>query len=234
MSLPEKKLIIPQWALEDRPREKMLQKGLRSLSNAELIAILIGTGNQQETAVALSQRILNSVDNNLGELGKKSAAELISSFSGIGEAKAITILAALELGRRRKGEERESQHFIRRSQDIHDLFYARMIDLQYEEFWIVLLSPSCRILDQVKIGQGGVSATSVDIKLILRAAVNRLASRLILCHNHPSGNRLPSKADCLLTERIARAGELMEVRLIDHVIFCGEDYYSFADEGRLP
>lgn len=185
------KLSIKEWAEEDRPREKMLQKGASVLSDAELIAILIGSGNNEETAVQLSQRILHSVNNNLNTLGKRSIKELTSGFKGIGEAKAVTICAAMELGKRRETSEASPQDAIRSSKDSYLLFRTQLCDLPYEELWIALTNPLNKVIQKVKISQGGVNQTSVDIRLVLKAAINALASGIILCHNHPSGSLPP-------------------------------------------
>lgn len=227
------KLSIKEWAEEDRPREKMLQKGASVLSDAELIAILIGSGNNEETAVQLSQRILHSVNNNLNTLGKRSINELTSGFKGIGEAKAVTICAAMELGKRRETSEASPQDAIRSSKDSYLLFRTQLCDLPYEELWIALTNPLNKVIQKVKISQGGVNQTSVDIRLVLKAAINALASGIILCHNHPSGSLRPSTHDDALTERIQKAAKLMDIRILDHIILSDSGYYSYADEGRL-
>lgn len=227
------RLRIRDMAEADRPREKLLQKGMAALSDAELLAILIGSGNDQETAVELSRRILHFVDNNLDELGKLDVKKLSSNFKGIGEVKAITIVAALELGRRRVSSDVLARKKITSSRDIYHYFYPHLADLPYEEFWILLLSRSMHVIKKVKIGQGGLSETSADIKLILHEAVANLASALILCHNHPSGNRQPSRQDDLLTEKAGQASRLLDIQLLDHVIVAGNSYYSYADEGKI-
>ena len=227
------KLSIKEWAEEDRPREKMLQKGASVLSDAELIAILIGSGNNEETAVQLSQRILHSVNNNLNTLGKRSIKELTSGFKGIGEAKAVTICAAMELGKRRETSEASPQDAIRSSKDSYLLFRTQLCDLPYEELWIALTNPLNKVIQKIKISQGGVNQTSVDIRLVLKAAINVLASGIILCHNHPFGSLRPSTHDDALTERIQKAAKLMDIRILDHIILSDSGYYSYADEGRL-
>ncbi len=226
------KLRITEWAEEDRPREKMMLHGIRSLSNAELIAILIGSGNVDETAVELSQRILNSVDNSLNRLGKYGVDEL-KRFKGIGEAKAITIMAALEIGRRRRDEELPKRPAITSSSDVYNLLRGQMIDLPHEEFWILLLNRANRVIDTLRVSQGGTSATVVDVKLVMRSALQQLASGIILCHNHPSNNLRPSKADDAITEKIQSAARLFEIAVLDHIILCEEGYYSYADEERM-
>ncbi len=227
------KLSIKEWALEDRPREKMLRKGVSSLSDAELLAILIGSGNRTESAVQLSQRILYSVDNNLNVLGKISVKDLSKRFKGIGEAKSITIAAALELGRRRTASERPELYTIRSSKDAHLLFYPLLCDLHHEELWIALISQAGKVTEKVKISQGGTSETTADLRLILRSAINSLASGIILCHNHPSGNIVPSPQDDSLTRRLQNAAKLMDIKLLDHIIISDNKYYSYADEGRI-
>lgn len=228
----EDKLSIKQWAVEDRPREKMMQKGTSSLSDAELMAILIGSGNRKETAVELSRRILQSAGNNLHQLGKYTLHQLIQ-FEGIGEAKAITILAALELGRRRKESEILERDQIDSSRSVFKIFHPLLADIPHEEFWVLLLNQSNKVTNKVKISQGGVAATVVDTKLILNAAITSLSPNIILCHNHPSGNRLPSIQDDQLTQKIKTAALAMDIRVLDHVIVCDDSYYSYADEGRL-
>jgi DNA repair protein RadC len=227
------KLPIKEWAEADRPREKMIRKGADALSDAELLAILIGSGNRKESAVQLAQRILHFVHNNLNSLGKLSIKELTSGFNGIGEAKAITIAAALELGRRRNGCERSRQETVVCSKDAHALFYALLCDLRHEELWIALTNQAAKVVEKVKISQGGVGETTVDIRMILKAAIQSLASGIILCHNHPSGNILPSMQDDALTQRLQSVAKLMGISILDHIIISDNDYYSYADNGKL-
>ncbi|MEN8119396.1 MAG: DNA repair protein RadC [Bacteroidota bacterium] len=224
------KLSIKDWALEDRPREKLVAKGLQSLSDAELIAILIGSGNREETAVELSKRILKSAENNLNTLGKLNLNDL-QKFNGIGEAKAISIVAALELGRRRKLSEIIEKKKIRSSKDIFEFFHPILADLPHEEFWVVFLNQSNKIIDKYRVSQGGIASTVIDVRLIMKAAIEKLASSIIMCHNHPSGNLKPSKSDIDITKKLRNAGEIMEIKVLDHVIVTDENYYSFADEG---
>jgi DNA repair protein radc len=226
------KLSINQWAEEDRPREKMLKKGIAALSNAELLAILIGSGSREESAVELMQRILVSCDNNLNELGKKSVDDLCK-FKGIGQAKAISIEAACELGKRRTATEVLKRQQITSSIDIYKLFHPLMCDLPVEEFWILLLNQSHKVIEKIKISSGGITETSVDVRTILREALLKRATSIAMCHNHPSGNIKPSEADEQLTSRIQKAAELMNIYLVDHVIVSDGRYYSFADEGKL-
>lgn len=227
-----RKLSIKNWALEDRPREKLLAKGISSLSNAELIAILIGSGSKDESAVELSKIILNKVKNNLNELGKLTVNDLQAN-KGIGEAKAITIIAALELGRRRKLADILIKNKITSSKDVFELFQPNLADLPYEEFWILLLNRSNKIIDKRKISQGGTSGTVIDVKLILKDAIEKLATSIILCHNHPSGNTQPSEKDISITNKLKEAAKIMEIPVLDHIIITDSSYYSFADEGIL-
>ncbi|MFO7844015.1 MAG: DNA repair protein RadC [Bacteroidales bacterium] len=225
-------LKIKEWAVEDRPREKLLKKGIQSLSNAEIIALLIGSGTKNESAVDLSKRILKKVNNNLNELGKLDVNELMKN-KGIGEAKAITIMAALELGRRRKIAEIIEKKKITQSHDVFEFFQPLVGDLPHEEFWILLLNRSNRIIENKKISQGGVSGTVIDVKIILKYAIENLASSIILCHNHPSGNKNPSQADNAITKKLVDAGSLLDIKVLDHIIIADTEFYSYADEGNL-
>ena len=225
------KLSIKNWATGDRPREKMMANGSRALSDAELLAILIGSGNADESAVELSRRILNSVRNDLNELGKCTTVDLMK-FKGIGEAKAVNIIAALELGRRRK-ETTSPKVVIKSSKDAYLHMQTLLEDLPHEEFWILLLSRSNTLLDQVLISRGGLAGTTVDIRFIMKAAIDKLANSLILCHNHPSGNISASEADRNITMRIKEAATLMDIQVVDHIIVGHKQYFSFADEGML-
>ncbi|MDD2436978.1 MAG: DNA repair protein RadC [Massilibacteroides sp.] len=231
--MKKKTLSIKDWAEEDRPREKMLQKGTGSLSDAELIAILISSGNKNETAVELARRILRSVKNNLNALGKLSVKELITDFKGIGEAKAVTICAALELGRRRNEAEPNIRNSIHSSQDAYRLFYPLLRDLPHEELWMILLNRSGKVIENIRISQGGTSETTADLRIILKSAVLHLAAGIILCHNHPSGSTKPSTADDAMTQRVASSAKLLDIRLLDHIIIAENTYYSYADEGRI-
>ena len=221
---------IKNWAEEDRPREKMLLKGARSLSNAELLAILIGSGNAEMTAVDLSKKILNDVENNLQELGRKSIQQLIAQYKGIGEAKAITILAAMELGRRRQTEKALERPQITGSHSVAELFFPLLADLNHEEFWILYLNRNNKVISTEKISQGGVDATVVDVKIIFKRALELLASSIILCHNHPSGNLEPSSHDISITENCKKAGDALGIRVLDHIIIAANNYKSFADD----
>jgi DNA repair protein RadC len=227
------KLGIKDWAEEDRPREKMMLKGVQSLSDAELLAILIGSGNKNESAVELSRRILNEAKNNLNELGRMSIADLISNFKGIGEAKAITIVAALELGKRHKSSEPTKGHQIKSSADIFEIFRPILSDLPHEEFWVVFLNHSNTVIHKAKISQGGVVGTIVDVRIILKLALEKLATGIAVCHNHPSGNLFPSAIDAETTRKIRDACEAIDILFLDHLIISGNKYYSFADDGAL-
>ncbi len=226
------KLSIKQWAVEDRPREKLLTKGLRSLSDAELLAILIGAGTREASAVDLAKHILGSAGNNLNDLSRLSVHDL-KKFRGIGEARAITIVAAMELGRRRKLEEVRRKKQITTSRDVFDFFHPFVGDLSHEEFWVLYLSRSNRILASKQISRGGIAGTVIDIRLILKDALENTATSLIICHNHPSGTLQPSEADKEITRKIARAAEIMDLRLLDHIIIGEGSYFSFADENIL-
>ncbi len=223
---------IKNWAVDDRPREKLLTKGVSSLSDAEIIAILIGSGSREETAVELSKKILSSVDNNLNQLGKLSINDLIK-FKGIGEAKAISIVAAMELGKRRKLSDILQKPQITDSKDVFEIFSSILSDTPHEEFWVLFLNRSHKVIDKQKISQGGIHSTVVDTKLILKYAIEKLASGIILCHNHPSGNIKPSKLDIEMTNKISKAIEYIDTKLLDHIIISDKVYFSFADEGLL-
>lgn len=228
----ESKISIKSWAEQDRPREKLLANGRRILSDAELIAILIGSGSRNESAVELSKRILNHYNNNLNSLGKLSVQEL-SKFKGIGEAKAISIIAALELGRRRKEEDISVKQIISSSKDIYNFLSAYFSDLAHEEFWIILLNRANKIIARTLISKGGQSGTVADPKIIFKNALENNAASIVLAHNHPSGNLKPSTADIQLTKKISEAGLLLDIAVLDHLIFGDGAYFSFADEGLL-
>ncbi len=233
MNYQKNTLSIKSWAEDDRPREKMLRRGKQNLSDVELLAILIGSGSREETAVGLSQRILKSVENNLNELGKGSLAELMR-FKGIGEAKAITIAAALELGRRRQLSEHIDRTQILSSKDGYNCIAPILMDLGHEEFWIILLNRANKVIGKEQISSGGVSGTVVDAKIIFRKALEVApASSIILCHNHPSGSLKPSQADIDITKKLKQAGETLDISVLDHLIIAENGYYSFADDGRI-
>lgn len=227
-----RKLNIKEWKVEDRPREKLLANGPRSLSDAELIAILIASGSLEETAVELSRRILNSVNNDLNELGRKTIGYL-SQFKGIGEAKAITIMAAMELGRRRKESTLPDKTKITCSRDVAELMTPLIGDLDNEEFWILLLDRNNKVKHKFMTSKGGITSTIIDVRLIIKTALEMVAVGIILCHNHPSGNLTPSDADLQITRKIKEAGNLMDIKVLDHIIITQKEYYSFADKGEL-
>jgi len=229
---PDARLRIKEWAAEDRPREKLLLKGASALSDAELLAILINSGNTEETVVQLAQRILNFVSNNLNALGKLSVKDLMS-FRGIGEARAVAIIAALELGRRKRATSAPERHVIRCSRDAFDLFYPQLCDLPYEEMWVALTNRAGKVMNKVKIGQGGVGSLQVDIQLIMKAAIETLSAGIVLCHNHPSGNTTPSAEDDRLTFKLIEAARIFNISILDHIILSDSTYYSYADEGRI-
>lgn len=230
--MSNEKLNINQWAKEDRPREKMMLHGPGDLSNAELLAILIGSGNTEDSAVELMRKVLDDCRNSLSELGKRSVDDLCA-YKGIGPAKAITILAASELGKRRKDEGPSERLRVRCSQDIFLYFHPLMCDLPVEECWVMLLNQASRLIDALRISQGGLASTQVDVRCILREALLKRATALVLCHNHPSGNTRPSTDDDRLTQALSQAAKVMNIRMLDHLIVSDGGYYSYADEGRL-
>ncbi|MBN2614402.1 MAG: DNA repair protein RadC [Bacteroidales bacterium] len=223
---------IRQWADDDRPREKMMLKGKHALSNAELIAILIRSGNTEESAVQLAQRILDAVQNNLIELSKLSIEEL-SRFKGMGPAKAISVVAALELGKRRLSEKVLQQKKITCSQDVYELLLPELSDQYYEQFFVLLLDRAHKVIRKINISQGGVAGTVADPKKIFRLALEHNSSSIILAHNHPSNNLKPSDNDIRLTQKMVEAGKVLEVQVLDHVIVGNDNYFSFADEGIM-
>lgn len=220
---------ITNWSEDDRPREKLMLKGKSTLSDAELIAILIGSGSRNESAVELSKRILASADN-LNTLGKMSIAQLMN-FKGIGEAKAIAIIAALELGRRRRAEDAVELVKVTSSKLVFEIMQPIIGELIHEEFWVLFLNNSNKILSKTQLSKGGITGTIVDIRLVFKLALEMGATSLILCHNHPSGNLQPSEADKQITQKIKLAGESLDVKVLDHLIITESKYYSFVDEG---
>lgn len=225
-------LSIKNWAEMDRPREKLVSLGRSSLSDSELLAILIGSGYKNLNAVEVARSILTSVNNNLSDLGKLSLNEL-KNFKGIGEAKALTILAALELGRRRKDADPGKKQVIKSSSDVFNILKPFLSDLSHEEFWIIMLNRANKVAEVCKISQGGVTGTVADTRLIFLRAVEKKACGIILAHNHPSGNLKPSEADISLTTKLKEAGKIMEIPVLDHLIITDAGYYSFADEGLI-
>lgn len=226
------KLNINQWAEEDRPREKMMAHGAEVLTDAELLAILIGSGSPDETAVELMRRVLASCDNSLNVLGKMSSEQLCQ-FKGIGPAKAITIMAACELGRRRALADVEERFQPRSSGDLYNYFHPKMRDLPMEECWVMLLNAAGRMIKCVRVSVGGIASTLVDVRVVMREAILARATSMALCHNHPSGSVRPSRQDDQLTTQLARAAEVMNIRLVDHLIVTDGKYYSYSDEGKI-
>lgn len=221
---------IKSWALQDRPREKLLQTGQRNLSDAELLAIILGSGSRNETAVALAKRILHSVNNNLHILGKTTLTDF-QKFTGVGVVKAITISAALELGRRRQFSLPIKKDKITSSNDAYQIMAPILTDINHEEFWVLFLNRSNIVLKKERISIGGISGTVVDSRIIFKKSLDLLASSIILIHNHPSGNLNPSKADISVTNRLKEGGKLLDISVLDHLILTETGYYSFADEG---
>jgi len=233
MVTDDKRLTIREWAEDDRPREKMLRKGAQSLSDAELLAILIGSGNRNESAVELSRRIMRECKDNINELAQLSIADLCKRFKGIGEAKAITIMAALEIGKRRKTSEILERKKITSSLDLFNLFESQLVDLPHEEFWIGLLNGANKVIEIKRLTQGGSRQTVVDIPMLLKMALEKSAQALVVAHNHPSGQNRPSQEDEQITRRIKAGCEAIGITLLDHIIIARGAYYSFADEGKM-
>ena len=232
MNYENKSVSIKTWAEDDRPREKLMLKGKSALSDAELIAILIGSGSRNESAVDLSKRILNSIDNNLNKLGKLSIFDL-QKFKGIGDAKAISIITALELGRRRRIEEAMELPQITSSSAIFNLMQPLIGELQHEEFWIVYLNNSNKVLHKEQLSKGGLTGTLVDVRLVFKKAIELFSTAIILCHNHPSGKLQPSQADKSITSKLKLAGETLDIKVLDHIIITENAYFSFADENII-
>lgn len=224
---------IKEWSIDDRPREKMLAKGRQALTDSELLAIILGSGSIGESAVDLSKRILRDYNNNLNELGKISIKDLVKKYKGIGEAKAINIVAALELGRRRQETDPHKRHSIKSSKDTFNFLYPLVADLPHEEFWILLSNRANKIIHAQSIGRGGVASVVADVKIILKCALEHLATNIVLCHNHPSGNLKPSREDIKITNTLKDAAALLDINVIDHLIIGDMEYFSFADEGIL-
>ena len=221
---------ITNWSEDDKPREKLMLKGKSVLSDAELIAILIGSGSRNESAVDLSKRILASVNNNLNALGKLSLSQLMQ-FKGIGEAKAISIIAALELGRRRRAEDTVQLKKVTSSKIIFEIMQPIIGELPHEEFWIIYLNNSNKVIAKSQLSKGGITGTLVDVRLVFKTALEMGATGLILCHNHPSGALIPSDADKQITRKLKLAGDSLEIKVLDHLIVTETSYYSFVDEG---
>ena len=227
-----KRLTIKEWSVQDRPREKYAQNGAAALSDAELIAILFRTGNASESAVELAKRLLSSSNNSLNELSEKTLREL-SENKGIGQAKAMALLTAFEIGRRVRAEKVEQKPQIQSSMDVVNFMQNKIAYLNHEEFWVLYLNNANLILKTAQISKGGITSTEVDTRIVMQEAVVQKATQLILCHNHPSGSVRPSRADINLTEKISKAAKIMDIALVDHIIIHREKYYSFAEEGRI-
>jgi len=232
MSKKSTSFSIKNWSQDDQPREKLRDKGRTALSDAELIAILIGSGNREESAVALSKRIFSSVDNNLNALGKLSIQQLMT-FKGIGEAKAITIAAALELGRRRRIEDTLQLEKINSSRSVYDIMQPILGELPHEEFWVLYLNNSNKVIKKNQLSKGGITGTLVDVRLVLKNALEVGAVALILCHNHPSGTLKPSQADKDITQKLKIASQSLDIKVLDHLIVTEKAYFSFADENLM-
>ena len=233
MLTDEKRLSIRDWAEDDRPREKMLHKGSNSLSDAELLAILIGSGNKDESAVELSRRIFHECHDNINELAQLTIHDLCKRFKGIGEAKALTIMAALELGKRRKTNEVLERKKIASSHDLFELFEPLLVDLQHEEFWVGLLNGANKVIETRRLTQGGSKQTVVDTPMLLKLALEKSAQAIVVAHNHPSGQNRPSTEDEQITRRIKEGCKAIGIAFLDHIIIARGQYYSFADEGRM-
>lgn len=223
---------IKAWPLDDRPREKLLAKGKAVLTDAELLAIVIGSGSRDETALALSKRILRSVNNNISELSKLSISQL-TNFKGIGIVKAISIVTALEFGKRRHFERQQVKPVIKSSLDVYNILHPSLNDLQHEEFWVLYLNNSNRVEAKEQLSKGGITATLVDVRLLFKKAIEISAVAVIVAHNHPSGKLKPSNSDLQLTKKIKESGALLEIKLLDHLIITQKDYFSFADQSLL-
>ena len=226
------KLTINNWAEEDRPREKLMALGAEALSNAELLAILIGSGSTKESAVDLMKHILNDCQNNLNTLGKMTIREL-TEYTGMGPAKAVTVLAACELGKRRQLEKAEERPQINSAEAIYSVMHPKMQDLDVEEAWILLLNQNFKLIHKERISHGGITGVSVDVRIIIREALLHNATVVAFCHNHPSGSLHPSREDDALTQSIRKACEVMRLHLLDHVIITDGAYYSYHEQGRL-
>jgi DNA repair protein RadC len=223
---------IKDWAVNERPREKKMERGEQALTDAELLAILIGSGTQKKSAVQLMKEVMDACDNRLSLLSKMTLEELMA-FNGIGEAKALTIKAAAEIGRRRALEKANDIDQITTAEDVYNMMHPLMRDLSHEEFWVLLLNNNARVIKRVRLSSGGLTQTAVDIRMILKEALIVEATNLVVCHNHPSGYIYPSKEDENITKKIMSASETMNIRLIDHVIVTDGQYYSFADNGKI-
>ncbi|MEX0987460.1 MAG: DNA repair protein RadC [Bacteroidales bacterium] len=227
-----KNTAIKNWSVEDRPREKLLKSGVQSLSNAELIALLLGSGTRESNAVELARNILASVNNNLLDLGRMGTDDLVQ-LRGIGTARAITLIAAIELGSRKNNSYAVEKVLIKNSETAYRILYPIIGELEHEEFWIIILNRAHKVIKTEKISQGGLTGTVIDTRMILKHALDKKATSLIISHNHPSGNRNPSEADINITKKIKNAADIMDIKVLDHIIVAGEIYFSFADEGLM-
>jgi DNA repair protein RadC len=225
-------MIIKEWNEDDQPREKLFSKGCLALSDTELLAIIIGSGNREDSALAISRKILSHTSHNVGVLSKYSVQNLMK-FRGIGKAKAILIIAAMELGRRGKASKSIEKSKLCSSRSVFELMHPLIGELDHEEFWILLLNNANMIQFKWRLSMGGITATLVDVRLIYKKAIEHGATSIILCHNHPSGNRKPSQSDIVLTKKVIKGGGILDIKVLDHIIVTGKTYYSFADEGSL-
>ncbi len=223
---------LKTWSVEDRPREKVIANGVQYLSDSELLAILLGSGTRNMTVVELARQVLHKSGNSLHELGRQNISELVA-IKGIGPAKAITLLAAMELGRRRGATQQTERISVKSSETVFNIFHPILGDLDHEEFWLLMLNRANRVLGRFKVSQGGLSGTVIDTRIILKKALDNLSSSIVVCHNHPSGNNQPSDADVKITEKLKKAAEMIEIKLLDHVIIADKSYFSFADEGLI-
>lgn len=226
------KLSITEMDINDRPREKMMRLGASGMTDAELLAILIGSGNTEENAVALMQRMLAECKGDLNQLGKWGIEDF-SRYRGMGPAKSLTVMAALELGKRRQLQEHTQRPVIRTSRDAYDVLHPILCDMHTEEVWVILLGPTARVIDRVRVSQGGIDHALADVRTILREALIHHATQIVLAHNHPSGDTRPSTSDKRMTDEVKRAAEYMHIHLLDHVIIGDGSYFSFNDEGIL-
>jgi DNA repair protein RadC len=224
---------IKHWQSDERPREKLVKHGASTLSNAELLAIIINCGNKKQSALDIAKQILASCDNDFLELSKKDVSEFIKTFAGIGQAKAVTLVATLEIARRRYEAKVSARPKVIDSKSAFEVFFKDLCDLSHEEFWVLYVDVTGKLIAKQRICEGGLSQTTVDVKKIMQTAVSNRAHGLVLGHNHPSGNTLPSSSDMHLTKKIQTAARMMDLRLIDHIILSGNDYYSFGDDGVL-
>ncbi|MCL2414780.1 MAG: DNA repair protein RadC [Bacteroidales bacterium] len=224
---------IKHWQQDERPREKLLKHGASTLSNAELLAIIINCGNKQYSALDIAKQILATCGNDFLDLSKKDVSQFVKQFKGIGQAKAVTLVATLEIARRRYEAKATVRPKVADSRSAFEVFFKNLCDLNHEEFWVLYVDASGKLISKQRICEGGITQTSVDVKKIMQTAVSNRAHGIVLGHNHPSGNILPSKNDVLVTQKIQTAAKLLDLRVIDHIILSGNDYYSFGDDGIL-